>query len=285
MALFPAGMARYSFTYDNWGANPSATYGTLLTAGGAINTEGSAAVLATGSNIAQDVYWVELHVHTASGAGDRSMLIDIGVDPAGGTSYTYVISNIAVGGTSAISGTAQYRFLFPLYIKAGSQVAARVQCIQASITVRVAAKFFGQPNRPEMVPSGAYSETIGTVTNSLGQSFTPGNSADGSWVSLGTTVLPLWWWQLCHGINNATVTAENTYIDLAYGDGTNKHIIHRVMHNGTTAELMGHAGGGSLTSAISSFCPVPAGSTIYVRGRCNGAPDTGYYALAIGVGG
>jgi hypothetical protein len=31
--------------------------------------------------------------------------------------------------------------------------------------------------------------------------------------------------------------------------------------------------------------PVPAGVNIYIRGRCNGAPDTGYNATVIGIGG
>lgn len=284
MALFPAGMARYSFTYDNWGTNPAATYGALVTAGGSANTEGTAVVLATGANLSQNIYWLDLHIHTSSGTGDRSMLVDIGVDPAGGTSYTYVIQNIAVGGISGVTGLQGYRYVFPIYIPSGSQVAARVQCNQASITVRVAAKFYGQPDRPEMAPVGSFSETIGTVTNSVGQSFTPGNAADGAWTSLGTTTNAMWWWQLCYGINNATVTAEFTYIDLAYGDGSNKHIIQRFMHAGLTTENMGHSGGNILV-APACFCPVPAGATIYVRGRASNAPDTGYYALAIGVGG
>jgi hypothetical protein len=127
------------------------------------------------------------------------------------------------------------------------------------------------------------SETIGTITNSNGTSFTPGNAADGSWTSLGTTTNPLWWWQIGYQLDNAAITAEYTYIEIAWGDGSNKHIICERMHQGTTAEQTGSV----LNTQVlfhEAYCPVPAGSTIYVRGRCLNAPDSGYNAVAIGIG-
>lgn len=284
------GMTRYGFTYDNFGdngaVNPATTPGATVTAGASPNVESATPlVLATGSNIAHDVYWLECMASNVGGTGDRQMLLDIGVDPAGGTSYTWIISNLVIGNLPLSTQLPVGQgFLFPFLIRAGSQVACRVQCSQSLITARVAAKFFGKPERPENTPVGQYAETIGTITNSQGVGFTPGNAADGSWQSLGTTTRDLWWWQLCYSIANGTITAEATYIDLAWGDGSNKHLIFRAHHLGTSSEIVADLLLVNKNPAA-AFCPVPAGATIYVRGRCNNAPDTGYNAVALGIGG
>lgn len=286
MLLVP-GLSSYGFTFDNWGTNPTATaLGTAVTPG-ASNAEGTFTQIASSANIAQDCYW--LWVRVSGGAGSTAQkdhLLDIGVDPAGGTSYTAVISNAVCGETNTlVAQSAGAAFMFPLFIKAGSSVAARVQGSNATAgSVLVGAKFWGQPSRPEAVPAGMFSETIGTITNSGGVSFTPGNAADGTWVDLGTTTKAMWWWQLGYEISNATITAEQTYIELAFGDGSNKHIILRAVHVGSAAEVVQDV---VLANLMFPACywPVPAGAHIYVRGRCNNAPDTGYNAVAIGIGG
>ncbi len=282
--LYPAYPSSTGWTYDNWGTNPSATPGTPVTPGPS-NVEGSWTAIASSANIANDVYGFYLEVSGgASSTNAKNQLLDIGVDPAGGTSYTAIISNLVIGASPLLTAAGNREHFFPMFIKSGSSVAARIQGSNATAgTVRVIVKFFGKPSDPTMLPTCTYSETIGTITNSSGVSFTPGNAADGSWVSLGTTSKPLWWWQLGYQIDNGTITAEYTYIDLAYGDGTNKHTIFRVQHGGTTGETCGL----QMQTQLCHFAavkPVPGGSTIYVRGRCNNAPDTGYNAVAVGCG-
>lgn len=283
--LHVPGLCAYNWTYDNWGANPGASPGTAVTPG-ASNSEGSWTQIASSANIAQDAYWIYLQVAAGATSGQsKPQLLDIGVDPAGGTSYTAVISNIVCGASPTLAQAGAREFCFPMFIPAGSSVAVRVQGANATAgTVRAIARFYGQPTRPEAVPVGHFSETIGSITNSNGVSFTPGNAADGSWVSLGTTTLPLWWWQLGYQIDNATITAEYTYIELAWGDASNKHTMFKAMHGGTTGETCGLA---MQTPLIlpAAYNPVPAGTNIYVRGRCNNAPDSGYNAVAIGIGG
>jgi hypothetical protein len=87
---------------------------------------------------------------------------------------------------------------------------------------------------------------------------------------------------LAYQVDNATITAEYTYIELAWGDSSNKHIILRRMHGGNTSEGIGTPINDNLLWPA-AYCQVPAGTTIYVRGRCNNAPDTGYQASAIGI--
>jgi hypothetical protein len=285
MTLFNTGLSTYNFSYDNWGANPATTYGTSVIPG-ASNAEGSWTQIASSANISEDVYWLYFQVHSgATAAGIKMHLLDIGVDPAGGASYTAVVSNFIVGCSPAVTGAGNREYCIPFFIKSGSSVAVRIQGSNATAgTVRVAARFWGKPSRPEVVPVGAYTETIGTITSSAGVTVTPGNAADGAYVSLGTTVKPLWWWQLGHQINNGTITAEYTYLELAWGDVTNKKTFFKVMHVGTTGETCGLALQTSLLECA-AYCEVPAGSTIYARARCSDAPDTGYNVVALGVGG
>lgn len=276
----------WSFTYDNLGATPTTTPGGLVTAGGSANTESTTPlVLATGANLSQDIYWLEIIVHSSSGTGDRQILLDLGVDPAGGTSYTYVISNIVCGNNATVTGLAPgHCFVFPFFIKSGSQVACRIQCSQASITCRVIARFYGLPSNPMVVPRGSFSETIGTITNSSGVTITPGNAADGSWQLIGTTTKAMWWWQLGYSIANGTITGEVTFIEVARGDGSNKHIFFKTQHLGNVAETVGDLLIAN-KSHLNAFCHVPGGTGIYARGRCNNAPDTGYNVNMIGIGG
>lgn len=283
--LYPQGLSSFSQVFTNWDANPAVNLGTTVTPG-ASNAEGTFTQVASSANIASDVYGFSLIVNTGSlAAASKCHLLDIGVDPAGGTSYTPVISNIPCGESSSVSPGTPHIFLFPFFIKAGSSVAVRVQGNNATAgTIKAAFKFYGNPSRPEAFPVGRFAETIGAITNSNGVSFTPGNAADGTWVSLGTTTKPLWWWQLGYQIDNATITAEQTYIDLAFGDASNKHLITRIFHAGTTTEIIAPAIPMNL-NFFECYKPVPAGAEIWVRGRCNNAPDTGYNAVAIGIGG
>lgn len=283
--LLPSGLSGFNFTYDNWGANPASTIGTSVVPG-ASNAEGAWTQIASSANIAQDCYWVYLQVHSgATSAAAKNQLLDIGIDPAGGTSYTAFLGNLQIGASPSLTVAGNREHLFPIFIKAGSSVAVRIQGSNATAgTVRVAARFYGQPTNPLATPVGAFAQTFGTITNSNGQSFTPGNAADGSWVDLGAVTMPLWWWQMGYAIDNGTITAEYTYIEIAWGDATNKHTMFKVMHGGTTGETCGLAAQTQLL-ACAAYNPVPAGANIYLRGRCNNAPDAGYHATIVGIGG
>jgi hypothetical protein len=268
----------WAWNYTNSGAgntNPGASI-----TPGASNAEGSWTSIATGANIAFNVYRILLEVSTgATASSAKEHLLDIGYDPAGGTSYSAVISNLVCGASASASVGARW-WEFPLFIPAGAQVAVRVQGSNATAgTLRVAAWFYGRPNRPEAVRSGVYSETIGAITGSSGVTFTPGNSADGTWASLGTTTKELWAWQLGASVNNATMSAHGTNVDLAYGDGTNfEMIIEDYQLQMSTSETI-------TSPLITAYKDVPAGATIYVRGNNSAAPVTGYNAVAIGIGG
>lgn len=246
---------------------------------GASNAEGAWTQIASSANIAADVLAFKLLVLSGTTTAQaKNHLLDIGVDPAGGTSYTEVISNLACGASLSFPGRT---YLFPLFIKAGSSVAVRVRGSNATAgTVRVGAKFLGEASRPELVRSGTFSETIGAITGSRGVSFTPGNSAKGAWASLGTTARAMWWWNLGVQIDNAVITAVVYQLDLAFGDATNKVMIiddHTIF-------------GGTSETIVSGDEPwayrhVPEGAELWVRGAAGGTAVTGFNAVAVGIGG
>jgi hypothetical protein len=296
MSLIVPKVNRFAFTYDNWGANPGNVPGTSF-APGASNVYGNWTRLHTNSSdISTEIWMAEFSLLGGSTSGqDKSQLLDIGVDPAGGTSYVSIFGDTAAAGAAATkamvfghsptvgnSGPSSIVML-PLRIPSGSTVAARVQGSNATAgTVYVCMRLFGKPSLPEMFPRGHVAEIIGAITNSGGVSFTPGNAADGDWTSLGTTVRALFWFQLCVQLSLDTQNARYYWFELAYGDGTNYVTILKESRwtGGSESQQRGAAG----SELFQSYCHVPAGATLYVRGRCNAAPDAGWNSVAVGVG-
>jgi hypothetical protein len=269
---------------NSWGwsyslnASPSTTPGVSVTPGS--GSKGSYVQLASAANLANDCYGILLWVVAGNTTATiRDILIDIGTDPAGGTSYSQVVglNNIfCPQAGNAIQGG--YWMYFPLFIKAGWSVGARAQANSTS-TVRVAARFFGQPSDPSSLLYGQYSETIG-VSGNGGTPITCGNTAaEGNWTSIGTTTRACWYFVLCTGHNVGTTTAQMYYFDLAYGDGTNYHlIIENQPHlNPGTAEATN-------SFRIGANWEVPAGGTLYVRGSASTTAKT-CEAVAVGIGG
>jgi len=271
---------------DNFQAPAGSTLGVSVTPG-ASNVKGAWTQMFSAATVANDVHGFYLYVGSAStSAASKPMIFDIGIDPAGGTSYTAIITDFIVGGPSGTTSQGIRQHFFPMFIKAGSSVAVRSQTANATAgTMRVAMRLYGNLSQPEAFRVGTFSEKIGAVASSLGVSFTPGSTGVwGTRVSLGSTVNDLWWWQLGYQIDNATVNAEVTDIELSVGDGTTFQVIstHRLIT--TTSEVANGTHHPHL-HPLESYMPLAAGSTLYVRGMCSAAPTTGYNCNVIGVGG
>lgn len=237
------------------------------------------------SALANDVYLVHIRITGANtSAAARDILVDIGVDPAGGSSYSVLVPYL-LGSIATNDGCGQ-EYLFPIFIKAGSTVAARAQVNNATAgNCRIWITCFGLPTRPELVKSGSYVTAVGaTSASSSGTAVTPGTSAaEGSWTSLGSSAEPHWWWQVGMGINDSTVSAQNYTIDLAKGDGSNKDIIFEdQMVLTSSAESMTRP---LAAAAFNAYCETPASETIYGRMSASGTPDSNVSLIAYGVGG
>lgn len=283
--LVPRSTSAY-FTVDNWGTNPSATPGTSVTPGGS-GAEGTYTTLIAAGSVTEDLYgfYVRLSDMSSTTGVANNTFVDIGLDRAGGTSFTDYVANIVCGGVGPITAVNGREMFFPLFVPSGSTIGARARRVSATAgTMRVALRGYGRRGWPEHMPVGSGCQTLGVSETTAvdATAVTPGNAADGTWTSIGTLATAAWWHQVGYQIDNTAVTAEYTYIDLGYGDGTNMTIISRIMHGGNTTEQVG-----AVFESIhpySAYAPVAAGETMYVRMRCNNAPDTGYQAAVYSVG-
>ena len=272
----------WGFVYTNQ-ANGSFTPGTSV-APGASNVEGSWVEIGPDASITTDIHYVTIFLFGGATSGQaKPQILDLGWDPAGGTSYVAWMSNLVMGCSGPFQGANGSHgrpYHFPCRIPAGSAIAVRIQGANATAgTVLVLAYFYGKPSRPELWRPAAYTETIGAITNSDGVAFTPGNAGWGAWASLGTTTKSAFWAQLGAQCNNNTITGEMVKVQLGIGDGTNMHTIIDSWINATSFEATSHEMQQPCTWEI------PAGAELWVRGNASGAPSSGYNATAVLFGG
>lgn len=259
----------------------SASLGVSVTPGTS-GSEGTYTEIVDGALVTEDIYLVKLwKTNGFVAAAAKPHLLDIGVDEAAGTSYTTILNNLSCGHCPDAPAIG-HQYDLPLFIKAGSSIAVRVQGQHATGTAtRVALNLLGGPDMPHNIRAAAFAETIGAIASSQGTAFTPGTSSvEGAWTLVGTTVADLWGFVMSVDISDSTMNALAYEFDLAYGDASNKVLL---------AENWFLSTGSS--ESISSFAPpigyadVPGGTGIYIRGACSGTPDAGWSCTVIGFGG
>lgn len=171
-------------------------FGTQVTSGTA-SADGTAVTLL--SALAHDAEYLQLRFGSVAGASsiDNNALMDILIDPAGGTSWSVLIPSLAVAGLtnpfttanppSGISGG----YDFPIWIPAGASIGARARAAGASaIVFSVAAYAHGGNANPASWWAGQRVSAVGIdAANSRGASVTPGGSGSfGSWADFGSTL-------------------------------------------------------------------------------------------------
>lgn len=271
----------FGWTLDNFGATfTSAAMGTAVTSGGA-NLKGTAQSIWAGSSVTEDVYGIAIGFQAGdSAAALRLFLCDLLVDPAGGSSWSVKIANLAVHGPSTVLGGVWY--YFPLYIKSGTSIGMQIQCRVTTITLRCLIKLFGKPGRPELAHVGNVVETIGASTaTTVGTTVTPGTSAMGSYsASMGTTVRNCFWWQMGILFDDSTCTAVTYWFDLAAGDASNKlTCIHMLPYINNSSEQ----GGKAIAGINLPYRNIPAGANVYTRSACITTPDSLVSVVGYGV--
>lgn len=108
-----------------YGANTSTSRGTALTAPGSTNTKGAWTAIGGTTSVATSALIVCPQGNGVTSMNSSGVLVDIGVDPAGGTSYTSVVSDIYM-----LAGTTEYYnaispTTYGVDIASGSTIAAR----------------------------------------------------------------------------------------------------------------------------------------------------------------
>jgi hypothetical protein len=269
-------------------ANAGTGWGTAITAG-ASNADGTAVMLLSALPHDCEYLWLSVHGMAALSTVPAA-LMDILVDPAGGTSWTSLIDDLIVGGAPApnyTSGTGYTGpwmcFQFPLWIKAGTSIGARIRCTLASspFTGAVHAMAAGGNKNPASWWCGQKVETIGTfdAANSLGQLHTPGASGSfSSWTDLGSPSTgragAVQWGAGAGNTNDIGSTRGYRY---EFGAASTM-IGPPVIKWANNTEAMTHM----LNTLI--FCDIPSGTQLQVRGCCSGTVAGGNTGVALDVG-
>jgi hypothetical protein len=268
------------------GTRPTTTWGTAITP--AQNAKGNWAAVIAAASVVNDVWGVYVLFHSNNVAvAARDTIVDIGYDPAGGTSYGVVIPDLLASCAAGLSAPgAGLAYYFPVRIPAGSAIAARASINNATVgTLRCIIKLFGLPKFPHLTRVGAYVTAFGiTAASSCGTPVTVGTTADGPWAALGTPTTEHWYWQLGFGVSDNSMTSGGIYTnDLAFGDATNKHLILEdflAIVSGSSEAIITQ-----MAQPSSPYRTVPASVAVYGRSQCSGAADTNISLAAYGVGG
>lgn len=233
----------FGFTVGSLDARPPSIGALGVSVTPAAGAYGSYAEVISDTVITEDCYGILIIINNGFvAAAARRRLVDIGIDPAGGTSYVSVIPNLLCTDASAYSnaGRGGVWYYFPIFIKAGSSIAAKA-CGNSTNTLYVACQVYGKPSAPEMLKVGSKVKAYGaTVANPpTGTTVTVGTTSEGAWGSLGTIASGdnPFFWQFGVDSSATALGTEAIHLDLGIGDATNKALVIRnaaVFH--TTSE-------------------------------------------------
>lgn len=294
MARFPVQTSEFQsiITSVADGTQPTTTYGTSITPGTS-NAYGSYASVMSGATLTSDAYGLEIIVSSAFEIFvDRGMLVTIGFDPAGGTSFGGLggvtgneISHLLCSGAqvwyASNAPLGGHRFYFPVFVKSGTSIGAKAQTNEATArTVRVAVNAFCKPSRRAGVRAGSFVRTIGANTTTTdGVTVTPGTASEGAWAELGTAADKLWYMDIGCGARSAAQAEAMMLSDVSVGDATNKRTVIRDIYTlSSTNEWL------QKTGRFGAYVNLASGDKIY--GRAQGSAATvGYSMAAYCVGG
>lgn len=243
-------------------------YGTSITSGTS-SSDGTAVTLL--SALAHDVEYLNIFAEGFRISGQvGDTLLDILIDPAGGTSWSSLIDDLLVGYLPAV-GTQWMPYdlyHFPIWIPAGASIGARSRARRATaglIVSSVQVFAYGGNSNPGSWWCGQSVETIGvTAANSAGTAHTPGNSGSySSWADLGSTLSgPCGAVQFGSQMdNNSALNALGYYHEFGVGGAR----IGPPYYLGTsTSEDMGRFPAGPI------FASLPAGTQFQQRATCSG---------------
>lgn len=263
----------------------SASYGATVTP--AENAYGSYATVLAGGSVTDDAFGIFVFIHGIGVATlAKDALVTIGVDPAGGTSFTDLIPDLiasSAGAIDTVSAGAGIMYWFPLKIKAGSTIGAKASVNNATVgTAQVAVILQCRPSHPHLVRAGTFVRAFGiTAATSKGTAITTGTTSDGTYVQMGSALAePLWFFQAALARNDNAMGYAQVAIDLAIGSSTsvNRQIIFDQMVWTTTSEMINAQYNGVFANGA-------VGDLLFVRGQTSGTGTTNWSAAAYGVGG
>ena len=197
MGLIKPNGPDWAYCSHNLASTPSETTpGLANVTAGLSNADGSAVTIM--SALAHDVEYLRLLIACSLTSGAvNDILMDLLIDPAGGTSWSVLIPSImcckgdlAVGGGSPGSFSG---YDFPVWIPAGASLGAQARCAETTLTAPVIKPVlfaYGGNANPASWWCGQRVTAIGiNASASTGQAHTPGSSGSFStWTNLGSTL-------------------------------------------------------------------------------------------------
>lgn len=214
-----------------------------------------------------------------SATGVRSTTVRIGVDLAGGTTFT-AIGDFLIGGAPTFNVGSGFTMLhLPLSYPAGATFGVAPSVNNATPgTLRC--WFDTSEDASGTRVACTLAESVGlTPASSNGTAVTPGQAAEGAWVELGTLANDAKYFGVGADINNATMGSLIYHCDLAYSTdgGTTKHIlVEDQVHTEQTIESVSFASYPRLLAVRN----VAAGAKLYGRAQCSGSPTANFSMAA-----
>jgi len=230
------------------------------------------------SAIAYETCLVIIQINANSTSGQaRDTLVDIGVDEAGGSSYSVKIPDLS--GCMAITpNKGGIFYIFPLRVKAGATIAVRASVNNATVsTCNVMLWLFGLPKNPESIRTITEVVALGvTAASSSGTAITPGTTNDGVWTLIGTLSGNYWYFQQGFCFNASSTSDRLYFVELAIGDGTNYDIIITDQPWGCdTTNRFNNA----LAPPEGCERDAPSGAGAYMRAQCSGSLGSNYSGI------
>lgn len=258
----------------NAGGVGTLTPGTSVTTGGTAAVKGTAVTLI--SSTAFDAYWMTiLAANYGLAATTARGCLDI---LTGAATEEVLIPNLLMGfcGGASTLGCGPKRWDFPIYVPAGSRIAAQVAGDRTAVAMRVCVYLYGGNGYPPFrVGSKVTTYGIGTVP--AGTSVTPGASgAEGTWTQVAAAssedhfaFVP----SMQPPTGDTTLTPiKVTYMDLGIGAATEEALM------GAEQSYQFMVDTGEMCSGptpnFPCFQDVPSGTRLVARLSASGALDT-----------
>lgn len=254
----------------------SLTAGTSITTGAASGTKGTAVQLIASTGF--DAYWITVIAYAyGNTATDSQGCLDI---LTGAATEHVLIPNLLMGfcGTQALGPARGFkRWDFPLYIPAGTRLAAQAAGNRVSTALRVMVFLYGGDGSPAFRP-GSKVVTYG-VTVPVGTTVVPGASgAEGAWTQITASTTEDHF-ALVPSFQPGTDTTLNTLayaLDLGVGAATEEEIAQSYWFDVNSDEAMV----GPLNS-MPCMQDIPSGTRLVTRVSNSGVNDLGNYNVAI----
>jgi hypothetical protein len=262
----------------NLGTVGAANFGTSITAGASAATKGTTTEIIASTNFEAFLVEVFCSEHGTAGTASQACL-DILI---GAATEEVLIPDLLAGysGAGIAARVGPKRWMFPLYIPAGSRLSARIASNRTSQTARVGIILYGGQSMG-LLPYGTKVVTYGIGSVPNGTAITPGASgAEGSWtqITASTTedhiaLVPSF------TVQGDTTTANlSHFVDLGFGAATEEEIAQSYIYRTDSNEYQEGP-----INPMPCFKDIPSGTRLTMRASCSGTNDSGYHCAVHGV--